>query len=143
MDLPHQVSRMLPQSSFANITLSVPVGAISVISLWLGMPTRLAREPSSSNVDEKRWTKVRSLDYMGVFALIGASVILTAALQEGAQGLSFSSPVVLTLLILVPILLFVFISWQWFLTIRSQKFNISPILSWNVLSNRVFLGVLL
>ncbi|KAF2177057.1 MFS general substrate transporter, partial [Zopfia rhizophila CBS 207.26] len=65
-----------------------------------------------------------------------------AALQQAAKGISFSSAQVLAPLILGPIFLVAFVLWQRFLTSRLSANSINPLLSWNMLSNRVFLAVM-
>jgi hypothetical protein len=76
-------------------------------------------------------------------ALVSASVLLTAALQQAAEGTSFSAASVVVLLVLASVLLVAFLFWQWKASQKQRKSVVQPVLSWDLLSNRVFLGVLL
>lgn len=108
------------------------------------MPTRLPQEPSSNAINAKPWYRnLKRLDYPGTFALVGASVLLTAALQQAAKGTPFEAPSVVTLLVLAPIFIVAFIFWEWFSSTGNRSIIAEPILSWELLSDRVFLGVLL
>jgi NhaP-type Na+/H+ or K+/H+ antiporter len=144
MDLSHQVSLEGIFMHDEHLQYSVPIGVFAAGLLMLAMPTRLPREPSSLAAERTPWYRnLRKLDYPGVFALIGASVLLTAALQQAAKGVPFSAPSVVALLALALVFLVAFILWQWLATKRSAKVTAQPILSWDLLSDRIFLGVLL
>ncbi|KUJ07889.1 MFS general substrate transporter [Mollisia scopiformis] len=123
--------------------INVPVGITGSLLLILGMPKKLPREPSYVFHNNRWFQKLRKLDLPGVLALVGASVLLTAALQQAARGGSFSTPTVASLLALAPIFILVFLFWQWFSTKTQGRFVAEPILAWDLLSNRVFLGVLI
>jgi hypothetical protein len=115
-----------------------------MILLMIGMPTRLPGEPSSYATTEIPWySNLKKLDYPGVFALLGASVLLTAPLQLTAEGAFFSSPAIVTLLVLSSVFAVGFLIWQYFASQRSKNIVAEPILSWDLLGNRVFLGVLM
>ncbi|RDL39059.1 MFS general substrate transporter [Venustampulla echinocandica] len=124
--------------------INAPIGATGFLLLMLGMPSKLPREPASHAANVKRWYhNLQKLDFPGVFALVGASVLLTAALEQAAAGRSFAAHTIIPLLVLAPIFLLVFLFWQWFSTTRPGQSIADPILSWNLLSDRVFLGVLI
>ena len=69
--------------------------------------------------------------------IVGASALLTAALQQASQGTSFISPQVLVLLILSPLFILGFVAWQWAIDKYLTKLN--PIMSWKLLTNRPFM----
>ncbi|KAF2469066.1 MFS multidrug transporter-like protein [Lindgomyces ingoldianus] len=127
--------------------MNVPIGVTTIIILLFAMPNRLVLEPAaapplrdSAGTTLKRYHSLFRLDFLGVFTLLGASVFITAALQQAAKGESWESAQVLAPLILAPIFLLAFLLWQWRVT--SQDKGINPILSWNLLTNRIFLSVM-
>ncbi|PVH95529.1 MFS general substrate transporter [Periconia macrospinosa] len=128
--------------------LNVPVGAATMILLFLAMPNKLPLEPAAAPLPQDpsgntrpRYHNLSQLDIAGVFMILGASVLITASLQQVAEGAPWQSGQVLAPLILSPIFLLAFIGWQWRLTVQDKK--IIPLLSWRLLTNRVFLFVLL
>lgn len=62
------------------------------------------------------------------------------ALQQAAEGVAFTSPRVLPLLVLTPSFLVGFLAWQWFTTRKYQK--VDSIVSWDIVRNRAFMAML-
>ncbi|RYP47037.1 hypothetical protein DL768_006832 [Monosporascus sp. mg162] len=124
--------------------MNVPIGVTTIVILLFTMPNKLRLEPASHLAESgpylQRLANLRRLDFLGVFILAGASVLLMTALQQAAEGVSFASPKVLTLLILSPVFLLGFLIWQRFLTADSRKTD--PLFGWNLITNRVFVAML-
>lgn len=109
--------------------------------LLLAMPKTLRLEPAAQTIGpnswSKRWQLLRKLDYPGAFLIVGTSTLLTTALQQAAHGLAFHNAKVLILLVVAAILLIGFVVWEWLIWHNSWDWN--PILSWEILTNRVFM----
>ncbi|KAF2791121.1 MFS general substrate transporter [Melanomma pulvis-pyrius CBS 109.77] len=127
--------------------INVPIGSATILLLFFAMPNKLALEPAaalrqrnSAGTLLKRYHDIFRLDFLGVFTVLGASVLITAALQQAVKGEPWDSAEVLAPLILALVFLLAFLLWQWRVT--SHIKNINPILSWKLLTNRVFLSVM-
>ncbi|KAK8023701.1 MFS general substrate transporter [Apiospora rasikravindrae] len=124
-----------------RILFSVPIGVTAFVLLFFAMPRKLKLEPAATVAKPgQRMARMARLDYPGLLMFVGATVFLMTALQQAAQGVSYSSPEVLTLLILTPCFLACFLLWQWLLSRRS--YNLDPILSWSLLTNRLFISTI-
>lgn len=114
---------------------------IVMILLYFSMPEKLRLEPAAqfigSRACSQRISGLSRLDFPGSFMLVAVAALLTTALQQASTGISFTSPDVLTLLVLVPLFLLGFLVWQWY--ISTNKWNLDPVLSWNLITNRVFM----
>lgn len=115
-----------------------------MLLLLVAMPNKLRLEPAArytgENVRSQRLSRLMRLDFLGVLSLVGTSVLLTTALQQAAEGYLFSAPEVLTLLVLAAVSLVCFLVWQWFIT--GDSHNLDPVLSWHLITNRVFMAAL-
>lgn len=127
------------------MVLSVPIGGATFILLFITMPRRLALEPSGRTTQPGKrldlLRSLRSLDFPGVLLLLGAPMLLMAALQQAAIGVPWHSPQVLALLILSPFFLAGFVAWERLLTVK--PWGMEPLFSWNLITNRVFIAMLL
>lgn len=108
------------------------------------MPNKLRLEPATRydnpESGSRRLKDLAEVDYTGALLLVGASVLLLVALQQAAEGISFTSPKVLVTLILAPILLICFVYWQHY--IANHRRHLQSILPWELITNRVFMAVL-
>ncbi|RYO85439.1 hypothetical protein DL764_009175 [Monosporascus ibericus] len=72
--------------------MNVPIGVTTIIILLFTMPNKLRLEPAAHLADSgsflQRLASLRRLDFLGVFILAGASVLLMTALQQAAEGVS-------------------------------------------------------
>ncbi|KAJ3579323.1 hypothetical protein NPX13_g1242 [Xylaria arbuscula] len=122
--------------------LSVPIGVTASAILLIGMPRKLQLEPASRfegpQARSQILSRLKRLDFPGAVMLVAASVFLMTALQLAAEGYSFRSPRVLILLILSPVSLVAFATWQW--VIARNVYDSDPVLPWNLLTNRVFMA---
>lgn len=125
----------------------MPTGAVTIVLLWVAMPPILPLEPAFQYAKDNAalnlpwYHGLSRIDYFGAFSLLGSAVTLTAALQQAAEGAPFDSPEVLGPLIVAPLLAIAFVVWQWFISNRDSFAD--PILHWDLLSNRLFLGMLM
>ncbi|KAI1733353.1 MFS general substrate transporter [Xylaria scruposa] len=124
--------------------LNVPIGASTAIVLFFTMPNKLQLEPAArlreTSSGLRRLDYVRRLDFVGVFLLVGASVLLMTSLHQAAEERTFVSPKVLPLLILSPFFLAAFLAWEWVVTAGS--YEMEPIFPWSLVVNRVFMAML-
>ncbi|KAH8885981.1 MFS general substrate transporter [Thozetella sp. PMI_491] len=124
--------------------LNVPIGVTAILLLLFAAPNKLPLEPAARALETdggmRRISRLTRVDFLGTSLLVGAPVLLLTALQQASDGVPFTSPQVLTLLVLSPLFLVVFLVWQWFLSTRS--WNIDPLLSWGIITNRVFMAAL-
>lgn len=81
------------------------------------------------------------LDFLGAIFQLTASIFLVVALQETGDGKKWSSPLVLTLLILSGPLWLAFLGYETYLTRASSARE--PVMPSRLLSDRLVVGVLL
>ncbi|TGJ79408.1 hypothetical protein E0Z10_g9361 [Xylaria hypoxylon] len=122
--------------------LSVPIGVTAISLLLLGMPRKLQLEPAARfdgpQARSQILSSLKRLDFPEAAMLVAASAFLMTALQLAAEGYSFQSPRVLILLILSPVSLVAFATWQWI--IARNAYDLDPVLPWSLLTNRVFMA---
>lgn len=110
------------------------------------MPKRLRTEPSASgDVISFRHGfapgTLKRIDFLGGFLLLGACILIVTALQQATAGVSFAARDILPLLILAGFLWTAFILWEWYATAKCV--SLEPVLPFRLLTNRVFLGMIL
>lgn len=125
---------------------SVPIGSTALILLMTIMPRRLQTEPSASRATSPGWHgfapgTLKRIDFLGAFLLLGACLLLVTALEQAAAGISFAERKILPLLILSGLMWTAFLIWQWYATTKLS--TPEPVLPWRMLTNRVFLGMIL
>ncbi|KAF2752776.1 MFS general substrate transporter [Pseudovirgaria hyperparasitica] len=127
--------------------LNVPLGVVTFLMLSFAAPSKLTQEPASrrrSDIPDGhskgRTSALRTLDVIGVVTVLGSSILITAALQQAAKGIPFRSAQVIALIVVGGLLSLAFVLWQWLLSSNSR--TVSPLLSWEILTNRIFLGML-
>lgn len=125
---------------------SVPAGAVSAGLVLTVIPSRFPRhcEPP----DEKRGAVLSSsigflnrADVPGAFLLLGASILLVAALEEGGVHFAWNSAAIIVFFVLSGVLWIVFGLWEWYAS--REGYKVEPMFPRRFFSNRVFLGVLL
>ncbi|KAH7330433.1 MFS multidrug transporter-like protein [Rhexocercosporidium sp. MPI-PUGE-AT-0058] len=123
--------------------LNVPLGAIAIAMLAILQPTVFPNE-LYLNPTKSRAFSIKSLervDAFGATLLLGAGVTLIVGLQLAADRSSFSSAVVLALLIIASLMWLGFFGWSWFVTTKSQLPD--PVFPWRFATSRVCAGMLL
>jgi hypothetical protein len=131
---------------FNGLGSSVPIGSVALLLLMLIMPKRLRTEPSASLdlISPRHGFAPRTLkriDFLGGFLLLGANVLIVTALEQATAGVSFAAREILPLLILAAVLWCAFLLWQWYATAKCV--SLEPVLPFRLLTNRVFLGMIL
>jgi MFS family permease len=126
--------------------LNVPIGSVALLLLMLIMPKRLRTEPSAAGdlISSRHGFAPRTLkriDFLGGFLLLGANVLIVTALEQATAGVSFAAREILPLLILAAVLWCAFLLWQWYATAKCV--SLEPVLPFRLLTNRVFLGMIL
>ena len=125
---------------------SVPIGCVALILLVTAMPKRLQTEPAASEDVRPFWHGfapdiLKRIDFLGALLLLGACLLLVTVLQQATAGISFTARNVLPLLILSGVMWIAFFVWQWYAA--TQVDPLEPVLPWRLLTNRVFLGMIL
>lgn len=79
------------------------------------------------------------IDWLGIILSLGAMVALLFALEEGGLHYEWSSPAIVTCLVVQAGLWVLFGAWETFLTLRAKKLNIDilPILPSRLFARRV------
>ena len=131
-----------------TILCSLPLGAVTIVLLLLTIP---AGFPNHGQPDSRRPTPdtLRSkapwkrLDLAGVMLLLVASMFLVTAILQGGDGqASWSSPMIIVLLILSGISWIAFVFWERYIT-KMQGQAVEPVFPWRFVYNRVWAGMLL
>lgn len=126
--------------------LSVPAGVITMVLLFLCMPTDFPYQGQPSYVAPTLRQKMspRSLsrlDLSGAFLLLGASMLLVTVLLEASNEFAWNSAAAIALLVVSAVL------WSLFLVneriVTSDKWRPEPLFPWRFFSNRVWMGTLL
>lgn len=121
------------------------------ILLVIAMPDHYPNPPPEvykSHMDSATSTFMRNqraffqrVDFLGAFLVLAASMLMIAALQEGNLQYAWSSPLIVSLLVVSACLWLCFLAWEWFSSHRYWK--IEPMLPWRLAKNRIYLGVAL
>ena len=122
---------------------SVPPGFIALVMIFLAMPVGFPyrSEKSAKILQSFTMAGVQSIDFLGAFLVLAASILSVSALEEGGTEYPWKSSVVLSLLCLSVILWVLFFLWQKVLSGRADARE--PILPWRLLTDRFTMGFLL
>ncbi|KAI0379255.1 major facilitator superfamily domain-containing protein [Hypomontagnella monticulosa] len=127
---------------------NVPAGAVSAGLVLAVIPSRFPRHcdpPTEKRLGDTVLSSsigfLNRADVPGAFLLLGASILLVAALEEGGVHFAWNSAAIIVFFILSGILWIVFGLWEWYAS--REGFKVEPMFPRRFFSNRVFLGVLL
>ena len=145
MDFPAEVSLLPVQKRQWLISYSSgPAGAVALILVIISMPAKFPHQKSLNPLYKRNTLtlqNVRRIDFLGLVLLLGASILLITALEEGGTQYSWHSPVTLTLLAVSFVLWFLFVGWQWYQSKRQTMQE--PIFPWHLAKDRFVMGILL
>jgi hypothetical protein len=125
---------------------SIPIGATSFLTLFFTFPTRLPNEPCATN-PAFTFRSVFSLeslsriDGLGLTLLLRFCVLLVTGLEQAALGYSWTSGIVLTLLLCGLAFFLSFFTWSWYVT--SRRTSPEPVFPWRFLQSRIRVAMLL
>ena len=111
--------------------------------LYISMPASFPYKSNTIHNNRKisKIERIQKIDFIGASLLLAASVLLVSALEEGGTEYSWTSAVVLSLLLISLALWFLFFWWQKY-QINRQGMQ-EPILPWRLLQDRFVMGLLL
>jgi len=135
--------------------LNAPAGALAIGLLLVGIPSGFGTSSRKGGRREKfSWRSLGRLDYVGAILLLAASLLLVTALQQTALDFAWSSPAIITMLVLSGLSWIAFFAWEWHVTARADDSNttitmsesenqVEPIFPWRFLRSRPWVGMLL
>lgn len=90
---------------------SVPLGAIGIAIVSLALPNHFPHHNRPSRPTTTLSKSFLRLDFTGAMSFLGSSIPLVTALEQVSAGYSWSSGVVIALLVIFAFFLVVMISW--------------------------------
>jgi len=99
---------------------------------------------STASTDLKHLFSVHSLrrlDFLGAGLLLSGSLLLVTALVEVSINFSWSSGVIITLLVLSAVSWIAFFAWEWHISMKQGTQE--PIFPWRFFHNRPWIGMLM
>jgi MFS family permease len=127
--------------------INVPGVGIIIAVMSLLLPAKFpyhGPQPLSSsppNMKKNLSSILEKIDFFGTFLLLGGSLLLITPLLGVNSTFTWSSPVVISLLTISAIFWVAFVAWEWFLGTRQTKQV--PIVPWQMLTNRLWMGIAL
>ena len=121
---------------------SVPAGAVAIALIGL-LPSNFPFQGRPSMQRPRIFSKesIQRIDFLGAFLLIGANLTLVTALLEASTSYSWSSPVIIALLVVSAVLWIIFVAWEWFATKDTTRME--PVFPFRFFHNRYWMGMLL
>ena len=115
---------------------------VALILTIIGMPPNFPNH-KKHKLSPKKWTldNFKKIDLIGVTFLLGASVLMVTALEEGGTQYSWRSAITLSLLILAFVLMFAFIFWERYQEKRDSLQE--PVFPWRLATDRLAMGLFL
>lgn len=91
----------------------------------------------------KAWLldSLKKADVFGAFLLLGASILVVAALQEGGVRFEWNSAIIIAFLTVSGIFWSAFFVWEWFAS--RENSTVEPMFPWRFFSNRIWMGTLI
>jgi hypothetical protein len=111
-------------------------------ALWFTMPKTLWNEPAAQQTGGLFAPGVfKRLDILGALLMVATLVLLATGLQQAAQGYSWTSGMVLGMLVTCVPLAVAFFTWQWYATTRRS--NPEPVFPWRICQDRRRIGMIM
>jgi hypothetical protein len=115
---------------------SIPLGCLAIASILLVWP-RTPGLPLSS------WAAFQSIDFFGIFLILAASVMHIWAFESvSIMTYEWTSPLIISLLVLAASCWVIFVSWQLFLETRKNTF-MKPVFPFRIVTKRVMASAVL
>ncbi|OAG06096.1 MFS multidrug transporter-like protein [Paraphaeosphaeria sporulosa] len=127
--------------------INVPVGSLICVLLFFSIPNRFPYQnqpiaTSRDGVHRSKLARSRSLDLLGAFCLLGASLLLVTALLEAGVTFKWKSAPTISLFTLSGILWIAFVLQEYRLS-KSVHTTTEPIFPWEFFQNRAWVGTLM
>lgn len=136
---------------FANrdyLHTSIPAGALGLLLCLFTFPDRFPNHYKESNEANEKGRfpgldlgMLQKIDIIGATLLLGASVLLVTALQEGDVHFAWESAAIICFFVISGLLWVAFIAWQWY--VSHQVTRVEPMFPWRFFRNRTWMGTLL
>ena len=125
------------------LVYSAPAGAVAIALIGFLLPSNFPFQGRPSMQRPRIFSKesIQRIDFLGAFLLIGANLTLVTALLEASTSYSWSSPVIIALLVVSAILWMIFVAWEWFATKDTTRME--PVFPFRFFHNRYWMGMLL
>lgn len=124
---------------------SVPAGSLAIVLVILTLPTGFPHQGldhvSNGYPSVLSWALVSRIDFLGASLLLASSIFLISALQKAADGMAWTRPLVLVLIILCGPAFAGFLFWERYIT-NDRKWP-EPVFPWRFITNRVRVGLIM
>ncbi|KAJ6022867.1 uncharacterized protein N7446_013220 [Penicillium canescens] len=121
--------------------LNLPPGGLAVLMLIVAMPSDFGTinpQPLSALIPS--YSLFQSLDALGSFLLLGASLLLVTVLNETNIEFDWSSGTAIALIVLSGVMWVAFFAWEWF--IPDYLLGLKPIFPKRFFHNKAWMGML-
>jgi len=124
--------------------LNVPAAAIVFVMLLICMPAQFGTPKNSAPSPVQKdtiWRLLKKIDVIGAVLLLGASFLLVTALLEASTSFTWSSAVVIALLVLSVVSWVLFALWEKHLSKQGKEQE--EMFPWRFVKNRAWMAMLL
>lgn len=128
---------------YDSVPIAAPAFLISILAIPNGFPRHGYASYGTTTAADNHNAKstFRRIDIPGTILILLAVLGLTAAFEEADKLFPWRSAYVITLLTVSGILWLLLIMWERYVTLSNGLRE--PVLSWNFLTNRQMVGILL
>ena len=139
MALLDEASATVSSSYSVCLPLSLPIGAVSAVLLYITIPNGF---PNHGKSREKRPSfSLAKVDFLGAFMVLSANLLLITSLQVGGSQYPWNSPLIATCLVLSGVFWVFFFLWERYTTRKAKICE--PVFSWKFFRNRICMANLL
>jgi MFS family permease len=123
--------------------LNLPTGCFVMAVLFIGIPNGFPYQntPKERMRPSGGLKRLRRVDFFGLLMLLAGSLMLSAALLELSLRKGWRDPGSILLIILAILSWVIFVGWEWYIEVR--KVNVDPLLPWEFVRDRPWMGILL
>lgn len=135
--------------TFASRSYSVPAGIVGLAVCVLVFPSRFPHhaDPIPDKPDQPLSLGLQVLDILkksdivGAVLLLGASMLLVTALEEGGVRFAWDSAIIIVFFVVSGVLWATFTVWEWYASRDAS--GVVPMFPWRFFTNRIWMGTLL